>query len=313
MKTQRIGTTDLIASRISFGSARLGLSPSDGANTESGANAIRCYLAAYDAGYTIFDHSDVYCAGMSEAVFGETLRQTPGMRDKVVIATKCTVVPPGWRGKGSGHCYDSSKEHILRACDLALKRLGTDYIDLYQLHRPDLLMRPPEVAEAFDVLKKAGKVREFGVCNYLPSFLSALQAHCPIPIVSNQVEIHLLRLDCFYDGTLDQCVERTITPLAFAPVGGGPLGAEYVIDPNHPRRELLTKLHAAMDEIAAKHGVSRTVIAIAWLLKHPSGMIPIVGSTKPERIREAAKADEVELTREEWYRLLIAARGQGLP
>jgi predicted oxidoreductase len=140
-----------------------------------------------------------------------------------------------------------------------------------------------------------------------------LQKFCPMPLVSNQVEIHLALLDCFYNGTLDQCIERNVTPLAYSPLGGGQLASEHSTDENHIVSPHLSKLHATIDDVGAHHGVSRSVIALAWLLKHPSGMIPIIGSTKPERIREAAKADDIELTREEWYRLLIAARGKGLP
>jgi predicted oxidoreductase len=186
--------------------------------------------------------------------------------------------------------------------------LGVETIDIYQLHRPDLLMDPEEVAEAFDILHKAGKVRYFGVSNFMPSFVTALQKALPYRLVVNQVEIHLGRLDCFYDGTLDQCLTDGLTPLAWSPLGGGFLGTGGTSD--QPLRQ---KLLAMLDEVAAKYSVSRTVIALAWLLKHPSKIIPIVGSTKPANIRDAAIADSVDLHREDWYRLLVAARGENLP
>jgi predicted oxidoreductase len=250
---------------------------------------------------------------MCETIFGQALAEKPAMRDKILIATKCGIRFPGDPEPTSPQRYDFSAEHILRSADKSLKRLNTDRIDIYQLHRPDLLMNPAEVAEAFDKLQKAGKVRYFGVSNFLPSFLSALAAHCPMPLIVNQVEIHLGRLDCFYDGTLDQCLEKTITPLSWSPLGGGMLGDGKSVDPKHPRHDDLTKLLALMDQIAGEHGVSRTVIACAWLMKHPTRIIPIVGSANPDHIRAAVKADDIELSREDWYRLLVAARGKALP
>jgi predicted oxidoreductase len=174
-------------------------------------------------------------------------------------------------------------------------------------------MNPGEIAGAFEQLRSQGKVRYFGVSNFSPSFVTALQSALPFPLVVNQVEIHLGRLDCFYDGTLDQCLGSHITPLSWSPLGGGFLGAGGKVRDNHPRRPILLKLQETLDEIAARHGVSRTVLSLAWLLKHPSKMIPIVGSAKPENIRDATKADDLDLSREDWYRILVAARGEPLP
>jgi predicted oxidoreductase len=314
MKTQTIGRSSQVSSRLAYGCMRYAGSWNPAEVTpEKQAHGRRCIFTAYDAGYTFFDHADIYCAGMCETIFGQALAEKPAMRDKILVATKCGIRFPGDPEPTSPHRYDFSAEHILRSAERSLKRLNTDVIDIYQLHRPDLLMNPPEIAEAFDKLKKSGKVREFGVSNFLPSFLSALQAHCSMPLVVNQVEIHLARLDCFYDGTLDQCLEKTITPLSWSPLGGGRLGAGHQVDPKDPRRDVMTKLLATMDEVAGRYGVSRTVIACAFLMKHPTGIIPIVGSTDPDHIRDAVKADEIDLTREEWYRLLVAARGKGLP
>ncbi|HSV16510.1 MAG TPA: aldo/keto reductase, partial [Tepidisphaeraceae bacterium] len=155
--------------------------------------------------------------------------------------------------------------------------------------------------------------REFAVSNFLPSMLSALQAHCSIPLIVNQVEIHLGRLDCFVDGTLDQCLERQITPLSWSPLGGGWLGTGGKIKADDPKREMKERVQAAVDQQATKYGVSRSVLSLAWLLKHPSGIIPIVGSNNPEHLRDATKADAVYLSREDWYQLLLAARGSALP
>jgi predicted oxidoreductase len=279
---------------------------------ERAAAGRRAVLAAYEGGYTLFDHADIYCRGMCETIFGQAMKENPGMRDRIVVATKCGIRFAGDPNPDSPHRYDLSAEHILRSCDGSLQRLGVERIDLYQLHRADLLMDPQEVAGAFETLKSQGKVREFGVSNFSPSFVTALRQACPFPLIVNQVEIHLGRLDCFYDGTLDQCLAETMTPLAWSPLGGGYLASGGSVGWRNPRRKVLRGLLAVMDDVAARLGVSRTVLALAWLLKHPCGIIPIVGSTDPARIKEAMQADAVELSREDWYRLLVAARGEKL-
>lgn len=314
MRTQQIGSSSLISSRLSYGCMRIvgTWNPSD-IDAERRAKAEKAVMAAFEAGYTLFDHADIYCHGSCEAVFGDIVKKISGMRDRILIATKCGIRFGGEPNADSPHRFDFSAEHILEACDLSLQRLGVETIDIYQLHRPDLLMSPLEVAEAFAKLHSAGKVRYFGVSNFAPSFVSALQSACPFPIVVNQVEIHLGRLDCFYDGTLDQCLAKAITPLSWSPLGGGFLGARGTIRDDDPRADGLRKLLAVLDEIAAKYEVSRTVVSLAWLMKHPSRIIPIVGSANPDHIRDAARADDVDLSREDWYRILVAARMEPLP
>jgi predicted oxidoreductase len=314
MKTQKLGTTDLVSTRLSYGNMRSASTwnPSE-ATTERRAAGVKAHIAAFESGYTLFDSADIYCRGVCEQILGQTLREVPGMRDKILVATKCGIRNIGDPTPASGHRYDFSAEHILWSADNSLKNLGIETIDLYMLHRPDLLMNPPEIAQAFDKLKAAGKVRHFGVSNFMPSFVAALQAHCPMPICVNQVEIHIGRLDPFTDGTLDQCIEKNITPLSWSPLAGGWLGAGRTVKSDDPHKEKKEKITAVLDEIAAEHGVSRTVIALSWLLKHPSKIIPIIGSNNPENIRDAAKADDVEITREQWYKILLASRGKPLP
>jgi predicted oxidoreductase len=201
----------------------------------------------------------------------------------------------------------------VQACEESLKRLGIGTIDLYMLHRPDFLADPDEIASAFSQLKDSGKVRFFGVSNFRPSLLTALQAACPMHLAVHQIEISLARLDPFSDGTLDQCLMEKITPMAWSPLAAGLIGAGATRLLPAQQEYRPEKFLPALEAIAKARGVSRTNIALAWLLRHPSGIIPIVGSTNPERIFEAAKAAELELTREEWYELLIAARGERLP
>ena len=187
-------------------------------------------------------------------------------------------------------------------------------IDLYQLHRPDLLADPAEVASAFSQLQKSGKVRFFGVSNFRPSLVTAIQAACPMPLIVHQVEISLACMDTLTDGTLDQCLTQKMTPLAWSPLARGLLAGGGADLPQKLKTAYgVERILPALDEIATARGVSRSVIALAWLMKHPSKIIPIFGSTDPGRIRDAVKADGLELEREEWYRLLLASRGSPLP
>src|SRR5581483_27878 len=209
--------------------------------------------------------------------------------------------------------YDFSKAHILESCEQSLKRLRVETIDLYMLHRPDYLADPEEIAAAFSQLKSSGKVRYFGISNFRPTLVTALQVACPMPLVVHQVEISLAKLDALTDGTLDQCLIEKITPQAWSPLAAGLLGAgAHDLLPSQKTYRPEGFL-PAIDAVAKERGASRTSVALAWLMKHPSGIQPIVGSTNPDRIRQAAKADELELSREEWYRVLLAARGEPLP
>lgn len=302
MKTITLGKSSLIGSRLCYGCWRI---------AENGGHA--AVRTAYEAGYTLFDGADIYGGGQAEVILGETLKQIPGIRERVLITSKCGVRRPGEPNADSPQRWDFSPEYIVKACEDSLKRLGIETIDLYMLHRPDFLGDPHQIAGAFAQLHDAGKVRFFGVSNFRPSLVNVLQAACPFPLVVNQVEISLMQRTALEDGTLDQCMEKSITPMAWSPLGAGVLG-------NGARRLLPAQQNykpdavvKVLDEIAAARGTSRTVIAYAWLLKHPSNIVPIVGSTDLQRIREAVQSAEFELTREEWYWLLLAARGEPLP
>ncbi|MDB6067075.1 MAG: Aldo/keto reductase [Pedosphaera sp.] len=315
MQTISLGVSSLLSSRLAYGCWRLAGTwvPAE-IKPEDEIRGRKAVITAYEAGYTLFDHADIYCRGHAERIFGEAMKQVSGMREKILIATKCGVRFADDPAPGAPGRYDFSAEHIIRSCESSLKRLGIETIDLYQLHRPDLLCDPDEVAGAFVELKKAGKVRYFGVSNFRPSLVTALQVACPMPLVVNQVEISLAHLDCFNDGTLDQCLAEKMTPLAWSPLARGMLGdGGTKVTAQLKAAYGAEKMLPVLDAIAAAHNTSRTVIALAWLLKHPSKIVPIVGSTNPDRIREAVKAPEVELTREEWYRLLLASRGEPLP
>jgi predicted oxidoreductase len=314
MKTVPLGKSSLRTSRLAYGCWRLaGTWDASAASAEGELQGLKAAFTAYETGYTLFDHADIYCDGVAETVFGKLLKEVSGMRDRILIATKCGIRKQCDPNSDSPFRYEFSAEHIITSCEQSLKRLGTDVIDIYQLHRPDYLMNPDEVAGAFEKLKSAGKVREFGVSNFRPSQVTALQKACPMPLIVNQVEISLANLTVFEDGTLDQCLAEKITPLAWSPLAGGLLGdgAKALLPWQEAYR---TKpINAVLEVIAKARGSTRTAIALAWLMRHPANIIPIVGSTNPANIRQAAKADALDLTRDEWYRLLEAARGERLP
>ncbi|MDD5199476.1 MAG: aldo/keto reductase [Terrimicrobiaceae bacterium] len=311
MKTQLLGLSDLRVGRLAYGCMRIsGSWDRTKVDREVIQRGIKIVETAFEAGCTLFDHADIYGDTACESIFGEALKQHPDWRSKIVIVTKCGIRFEDEPDAGQPHRYDFSAEHIVASAEESLGRLGIETIDVLLLHRPDFLADPDEISRAFVQLREAGKVRHFGVSNFRPSLLSAVQRALPFPLVANQVEIHLRRLDCFTDGTLDQCLERRITPMSWSPVAGGRIGtgATAALDDEKHR-----KLLAALDAAAGDYGTDRTNIALAWLLRHPSGILPVIGTVNPERIRSAAQADRVELDRDTWYRILLAARGEKLP
>jgi predicted oxidoreductase len=313
MKTQTLGSTEIQVTRLCYGAMRIAggwdKDKVDAAQIERG---IRSLESAVEAGYNFIDHADIYGDTMSEAIHGLALDRHPDWRDKLVVATKCGIrfedEPPG-----TPHRYDFSGEHIRWSIDESLKRLKLERVDLYQLHRPDWLADPEDIASALVDLHRAGKVRHFGVSNFRPSLVHAVQRALPFPLVSNQVQIHLLRLDTFEDGTLDQCLEEKMTPLAWSPLAQGRLAAAFDDKAKLPQSEhdvaAVARLRPVLAEIAQAYGVTPLAIVLAWLMRHPSKIIPIYGSTRPEAIQEATTADAVTLDRDNWYRILRAARG----
>ncbi len=261
---------------------------------------------ALEVGIDLFDHADIYGGeGAAEKLFGHVLAEAPSLRQKMLIATKGGIV--------QGVPYDSSASHLATACEGSLKRLRTDVIDLYQIHRPDLLTHPREVAGVLDRLRREGKIREVGVSNFTRSQFDALQRHLPFPIVAHQPEFSAWMLAPLRDGVLDQCLERDVTPLAWSPLARGLLGTSVEAARKEPGGERLAALLENLDVLAVRESVSRTSVALAWILAHPSRPIPIVGTQRPERIRESLEAFRVHLSRSDWYAVLVASQGERLP
>jgi len=266
---------------------------------------------ALEAGINLMDHADIYgvdgggAFGDAERLFGEVLREAPALRDQIVLATKGGII--------LGVPYNSSASYLKEAVEASLRRLQVDVIDLYQIHRPDFLTHPQEVAEALSALRAEGKIKEVGVSNYLPSQVSALQAHLPFPLVSHQPEFSCWRIDPLRDGVLDQCMSSGMTPLAWSPLAGGRLAMSIEEATASAEGERLAPLLLALDGIAHEQSVSRAAVAIAWVMAHPSGAIPILGTQRLERLRDCVEAHTVRFTRAQWNAVLVAAQGEPLP
>lgn len=287
---RQLGNSDISVSPIAWGMWRL---------TGEVAAATALVHAALDAGITLFDTADIYGFdapegfGGAEAILGKVLAADRGLRGRIVLATKGGITPPV--------PYDTSADYLAAACDASLRRLQTDVIDLYQIHRRDFLTHPQEVAAALTRLVEAGKVRSVGVSNHSPAELGALQRFLNLPIVSTQPEFSPLRVAPLYDGTLDQAMAANVSVLAWSPLGGGRL-----TDTGHAAGALLA-------EQGATYGVDAVAAALSWIMVHPARIIPIVGSQKAERIRAATDAFKVEWDRERWYAVMQAGTGERLP
>ena len=266
-----------------------------------------------DLGINFFDHADIYGGGKCEERFGDFLKANPGLRDQMLIQTKCAIKPGA---------YDFSKEHILSSVDGCLKRLQTDYVDFLLLHRPDTLCEPEEVAEAFEFLHAQGKVKHFGVSNENPYQIQLLNKYLKEKICINQLQFGLghttmvdagLNVNMNHDpatnrdgGVLDFCRLNDITIQPWSPFQYGFFEGTFIGNPK------FQTLNEKLEEIAGKYGITPTGLAIAWILRHPACMQPIVGSVNPQRLQQICDASDVTITRQEWYDLYCST-GKKLP
>lgn len=305
MKTTVLGHSELESSRLVYGCMRIAGDNST-SDREKGKRAIR---AAIDAGYNHFDHADIYGGGACESLFGEVLRESPGLRDGLIVTSKCGIRFAGDPEPGSPQRYDFSFEHIVGSVEGSLQRLGVDCLDLLLLHRPDYLFSAAEVATALETLVENGKVRHYGVSNFSPSQVRLLRSQCAQAPLVNQVEINIHNVDALLDGTLDQCQQKKITPQAWCPLGG----VVYPAWGNTFTEADEARIRTEFERQAAFYETEPWMVMLAWLLEHPAGIMPIIGSTRPERIREAVKSLAIDYSREDWYRLLEARNGSEVP
>jgi predicted oxidoreductase len=308
MKYINIANTDLTVSNIIMGNMRL-----IQLSLTEAENLIR---TAMEEGINFFDHADIYGKGQCEEIFSDAVQMNPSIREKMILQSKCGIRSPE-------NYYDFSKEHIIGSVDGILKRLKTDYLDLLLLHRPDPLMEPSEVAEAFEELQTSGKVKYFGVSNHNPAQIALLQKYIPQKLVVNQIQLSVAHTPVIDSGislnmktdqainrdssTLEYCRLHDITLQAWSPFQHGFFDGPFLGDLEH-----FPELNKVIDRIADKYSVTNTTIATAWITRHPANIQVVIGTTNPGRMKEACMGSEITLTREEWY-LIYKAAGNMVP
>jgi len=254
---------------------------------------------ALDVGMTTFDHADIYGDHSNEEIFGRVLKQDPGLRQKMEIVSKCGIkFPSAKRPESWVKHYDTSRKHIVWSAENSLNMLGTDRLDLLLIHRPDPLLDPEVVAEAFSSLRQSGKVLHFGVSNFTPSQFEMLQSYLPFPLVTNQLEISITHHSPLFDGHVDVLMKHRVAPMAWSPLGGGSL-----MDQN--LEQIFSK--------ASAYQATPAQLSLAWLLRHPASIFPVIGTTKPERVAESAKATDIHLDVQDWFEMLKAVQGREMP
>lgn len=305
MRYMKLGKSDLKVPAIAIGCMRI--------NALSTTDAERLVQTALEGGVNFFDHADIYGGGTCEELFAKAIHMNSTVREKIILQSKCGI------RKGF---FDFSKEHIMESVDNSLKRLKTDYLDVLLLHRPDALVEPEEVAEAFDQLYSSGKVRNFGVSNQNPMQIQLLEKYFNQPIIANQLQLSITNATMISAGlhvnmsddtainrdgsVLDFCRLKDITVQPWSPFQYGFFEGVFL------NNEKFVKLNAVIDKIAANYEVSNTTIALAWILRHPAHMQPVTGTMNADRLKDCMKAADIYLTREEWYEIFCAA-GNVLP
>lgn len=305
MRTIKLGSSTLEVPVVAVGCMRI--------KSLNQNEAERFIHGALEEGANFFDHADIYGGGTCEEIFADAIQMNDDIREKIILQSKCGI------RKGM---FDFSKEHILESVDGILKRLQTDYLDVLLLHRPDALVEPEEVAEAFDSLESSGKVRHFGVSNQNPMQIELLKKSVKQPLVANQLQLSITNSTMISNGinvnmendsavnrdgsVLDYCRLNDMTIQPWSPFQYGFFEGVFLENEKFPQ------LNEKIDEIADKYEVSNTTIAIAWLLRHPARMQPIVGTMNIDRLKDCCRASDVYLTREEWYAIYRAA-GNVLP
>lgn len=306
MRTIKLGKSNLEVPVVAIGCMRI--------NSLSKKEAETFVEAALEEGANFFDHADIYGGGTCEEIFADAIHMGPKIREKIILQSKCGIVP--------GNCFDFSKEHILNSVDQILMRLKTEYLDSLLLHRPDALVEPEEVAEAFDILEQAGKVRYFGVSNQKPMQIQLLQKYVKQDIVANQLQLSITNANMISNGInvnmenesaidrdgsiLDFCRLHDITIQPWSPFQYGFFEGVFLENEKFP------ELNQVIDKIATIYGVTNTTIALAWILRHPAHMQPVTGTMNIKRMKECVKAADIQMTREEWYEIYRAA-GNILP
>ncbi|MFK7750169.1 MAG: aldo/keto reductase family oxidoreductase [Kordia sp.] len=254
-----------------------------------------------NAGVTTFDHADIYGGYTTEADFGNAFAQSGINRESIEIISKCGIQHEAENRQNKIKHYDYSSEYIIWSAETSLQHLQTEYLDLLLLHRPSPLMHPDEVAKAIDQLKTQGKIKNFGVSNFTPSQMEMIGTKNDIS--ANQIQFSLTDFDAMHNGTLDYMITNSILPMAWQP-----LGSVF-----REQNEQISRIHKALDNLTEKYNATKDQLVLAWILKHPSNVHPVIGTTTPERITNAAKATEIDLSLEDWFTLLVESQGHKVP
>ncbi len=260
-----------------------------------------------DLGITSHDHADIYGGYQCEELFGKVLKANQSLRKEIELITKCGIVLQSpQRPEHNYHYYDTGKEHIIKSAERSLNNFGTDYIDLLLIHRPDQLMNADETAEAFRELKDSGKVLNFGVSNFMPDEFDLLQSRLDFPLATNQIEFSVLCLNPLEDGTLNKCQQLNTPPMIWSPFAGGRLFTDEDEQARRVRDEL--------NSLSSKYNdASIDQLALAWILKHPSTPLPVIGTGKMDRVRSAVGSIDIDMSKEDWFRIWSASKGHEVP
>jgi aryl-alcohol dehydrogenase-like predicted oxidoreductase len=303
MRYVSFGATDRQVSALAFGC--MSLTPE---TAEPGKAAV---ARAYELGINLFDTADVYARGQSEVILGQALREAGIPRAEVIIASKCGIVFEGMEPDYAYKAYDLSPAYLKASCEASLKRLGTDYLDLYQPHRIDYLAHPEETARALEDLKAQGKIRHAGVSNYTTDELRALSAY--VRLESLQTQFSLLHLEPLETGLAAVCQEKRMSILCWSPQHRGILTGARPLPHGDWQRQREAGIVSQLRPFAERYGVTLAQLSLAWLMQQPGGVIPLVGTANAAHIAEAVQASEVTLERDDWYELTVIARGRPMP
>jgi aryl-alcohol dehydrogenase-like predicted oxidoreductase len=303
MQKVRLGTTDLVVSKLALGCMSLTQ------NKES--QSIATVQRAIELGVNFFDTADVYGQGQSEIILGKALKISGIPRDQIVIASKCGIVFKGMNHDYKYKAYDLSRDYIRASCEASLKRLGVETIDLYQPHRIDYLTHPEETASALEDLRKAGKIRHVGVSNYTVGEIRALSAYLRIECL--QTRFSLLHLEPLESGLASICLEKNMNVLAYSPLHRGVLAGGRQLDHHDWQQQREAGVITQLQPFAEQYGMTTGQLALAWMMQLPGGVIPIVGTANPVHIADATAAVGTTLDRDDWYELMVIARGRPMP
>ncbi|MDQ0087115.1 putative oxidoreductase [Paenibacillus anaericanus] len=324
MKPIPLQSHGIQASQLVLGCMRLGgdwdsQTPITEQHYKEGQEALE---TALEIGINMFDHADIYTRGKAERVFGHILKEKPSLREQIILQSKCGI---RFADDNNPHQFDFSEGYILRSVDGILERLGTEYLDILLLHRPDPLVDPEEVASAFQQLKASGKVRNFGVSNMSQGQIKLLQAYCDEPIIANQLEMSLLKTgfvdtaisvnqeaardNVFPEGTMEYCRMENIQLQSWGPLAQGLFSGRSL----EGQSEHVVNTAKLVEKIAQEKGTTAEAVVLSWLMTHPAGIQPVIGTINPSRIRACKDATTLRLTRSEWYSLYTSSLGRNLP